>query len=192
MQFNSTSSKSIDSTSRTSTNRTCDRSTNLTRRRLIGAMALALLALCFFQIPAQAQEQTRQITIVQDLGAVGLVPGQTLSITMSNPEDSGGSFQGHVKILDAGGRLVFETPEAEIAPGEFHSFEIDRADIALPGDPRTGRFQAAITTIRQPSARSRARIDKVPTTIELIDNATGKTTAMLLPAIQKVREAASN
>lgn len=157
-------------------------------------MALALLALCFAQIPAQAQEQTRQITVIQDMVTVGLVPGQTLSITLSNPEDSGAPVSGHVKILDAQGTLVFETPEAEIAPGQFHSFEIDRANIALTGDPRTGRFQVAarLTTIRRVNlARSRARIDKLPSTIELIDNATGKTTAMLLPAIQKVRESAN-
>jgi hypothetical protein len=180
MQFNSISSKS----------------TNSTRLNLISMMGFALLALCFSQVPARAQEveQTRQITIVQDMVVVGLVPGQTLSITLSNPEDSGAPVSGHVKILDAGRGLVFETPEVEIAPGEFHSFQIDRANIALPGDPRTGRFQVAarLTTIRQVNlARSRARIDKLPSTIELIDNATGKTTAMLLPAVQKVREAAN-
>ena len=175
-------------------NKTCSKSTNSTRHNLISVMALALLVLCFAQIPAQAQEQTRQITVIQDMVTVGLVPGQTLSITLSNPEDSGAPVSGHVRVFDSRGGLVFETPEAEIAPGEFHSFEIDRADIALPGDPRTGRFEVAarITTIRQVNlARSKARIDKLPTTIELIDNATGKTTAMLLPAIQKVREAAA-
>lgn len=120
------------------------KSISSTCRKFISVMALVLLALGFSQIAAQAQEveQKRQITIVQDLGVVGIVPGQTLSITLSNPEDSGVTVQGHVKILD-GTRVVIETPEVEIAPGQFHSFEINRSDISSPGDPRTGRFRAA-------------------------------------------------
>jgi hypothetical protein len=156
-----------------------------TRRKLITLMGFALLTLCFSHVPAQAQttEQTRQITIVQDLGVVGIVPGQTLSITLSNPEDSGVTVQGHVKILD-GTRVVFETPEAEIAPGQFHSFEIDRADIALPGDPRTGRFQAAarLLGIRKASVgratNLKLRIEDIPASIEIIDNLSGKTVAL--------------
>ena len=175
-------------------------STKSTRRNLISVMALALLALLFSQSPAQAQktEQTRQVTVVQDMVSVGLVPGQTLRITVLNPEDSGGSFSGHVKILDSGRTLLFQTPDAVIAPGEFHSFDVDRADILLPGEIRTGRYQvhARLTGLRrasvaEPGERSKARIDRLPSTIELIDNATGMTTAMLLPAIQKVREAAA-
>jgi len=157
-------------------------------------MALALFTLCFCQSPTQAQEQTRQITIIQDLVTVGLVPGQTLSITVSNHEDSGATCNCHIKVFDGRGGLVFQTPEAVIAPGEFHSFNIDRADISLPGDPRTGRFEVAarLDEIRSASVeRSKARIDKLPTTIQLIDNPTGKTTAMVLPVILKVHEAAS-
>jgi hypothetical protein len=156
-------------------------------------MGLALFTLCFYQLPVLAQEQTRQVTIIQDLVTVGLVPGQTLSITVSNPEDSE-TCTCHVKVFDGRSGLVFQTAEVEIAPGEFHSFDIDRADISLPGDPRTGRFRAAgrLVGIRHASVeRIKARIDKLPASIELVDNLTGKTTAMLLPAVQKVREAAS-
>ena len=170
MQINTSSSKS------TSSNR------KKTWKKLMSVMGLALLALCFSQIPAHAQEveQKRQITIVQDLGVVGFVPGQTLSFTLSNPEDSGVSFRGHVKILD-GTRVVFETPEVEIGPGQFHSFEINRSDISLPGDPRTGRFRAAgrLLGVRKASVeRAKARIDKLPLSIEIVDNDSGKTVVL--------------
>ncbi len=163
-------------------NLTRSKSTNSFGRKLISVMGFSLLVLCFSQVPAHAQktEQTRQLTIVQALGAVGIVPGQTLSFTLTNPEDSGVSFRGHVKILD-GTRLLFETPEAEIAPGESHSFEINRSDIGLPGDPRTGRFRAAgrLLGIRTASVgRAKARIDKLPLSIEIVDNDTGKTVAL--------------
>jgi len=171
-------------------NSTCSKSTNSTRRKLISLMGLALLALCFSQVPAQAQktEQTRQITIVQDLGVVGIVPGQTLSITLSNPEDSGVSFRGHVKILD-GTRLVFETSEAEIGPGQFHSFEINRSDINSLGDPRTGRFRAAgrLLGVRSASVeRVKARIDKLPLSVEIVDNDSGKTVALTTTKVSLV------
>ena len=167
------------------------RSTNWTRRRLMNVLGVALLALCFSQVPAQAQEpeQKRQVTIIQDLVAVGLVPGQTLSITLSNPEGSGVSFRGHVKILDGNRGLVFETPEAEIAPGEFHSFEINRSDISSPGDPRTGRFQAAgriLGVKRATVERAQARIDKLPLSIEIVDNDSGKTVAISTTKISLV------
>ena len=169
--------------------KTSSKSTSSTRPNL-SMIALALLALCFSQVPAQAQktEQTRQITIVQDLGVVGIVPDQTLSITLSNPEDSGVTVQGHVKILD-GTRVVFETPEVEIAPGQFHSFEINRSDISSPGDPRTGRFRAAgrLLGIRKASVeRSKARIDKLPLSIEIVDNDSGKTVALTTTRVSLV------
>jgi len=170
-------------------------SSNL-RRRLIRLSNLALLAFCFSQLPAQAQEQKRQVTVIQDM-VVGLVPGQTLRLTLFNPEGNP-QVSGHVKVFDGGGALLFQTPEVEIGPGEFHSFDIDRSNISVAGDPRTGRFQARARLIglRRASAREdasnvRARIDRLPRMIELIDNETGKTTAMLLPAVHKVREAAN-
>lgn len=183
MQIDSTRRKSNPSTSRT----------------LFSVLGLALLALVFFQSPARGQAHTRQVTVIQDMVSVGIVPGQTLRITVLNPEDSGASFRGHIKIFDGSGTLLFQTPDAEIAPGEFHPFDVDRADIALPGEVRTGRYQvhARLTGLRSASAtepggpRSKARIDRLPASLEIIDNDTGKTTGMLLPAIQKVRQAAS-
>ena len=162
---------------------------NLTNRtRITRLLGLILLTLWVYQLSASAQ-QTRQVTLIQDMVVVGLVPGQTLSITVSNPEGSGVSFQGHVKVFDGNGGLVFVTPEAEIAPGEFHSFEINRSDISLPGDPRTGRFRAAarLLGIRRASVeRSKARIDKLPISLELIDNDTGKTVAVTTTRISLV------
>ena len=172
------------------TSKSISKSINSTGRKLMSVTAFALFALGFSQVPAQAQktEQTRQITIVQDLGVVGIVPGQTLSITLANPEESGVTVQGHVKILD-GTRVVFETPEVEIAPGQFHSFEINRSDISSPGDPRTGRFRAAgrLLGIRKASVeRSKARIDKLPLSIEIVDYVSGKTVALTTTRVSLV------
>ena len=98
------------------------------------------------------------------------------------------TVQGLVKILD-GTRLVFETPEAEIAPGRFHAFEINRSDISSPGDPRTGRFRAAgrLLGIKKASVeRSKARIHKLPLSIEIVDNDSGKTVALTTTRVSLV------
>ena len=171
---------------------------SIIRRHSIRCLGLAVLTLCIYLPAARAQktEQTRQITVIQDMVVIGLVPGQSLRLNVLNFADdqNGGSMMGHVKVMDGTRVPLFETSEVEIEPDQFHSFEIKRSDISAPGDSRTGRVEVRIQLVLTGNASDmnvRARIDKLPSQIELVDDDTGKTVVMgmLLPAIQKVREA---
>src|SRR5688572_26436960 len=122
---------------------------NTSRRTVINRLiGLALFALCFSQLPVRAQEQTRQVTVIQDMVAVGFVPGQTLRVSVFNGDDEsdrgGSSVGGHVKVFNGSNVLLAQTAPVDIAPGEFHSFDIDRASISQAGELRTGRLQVRI------------------------------------------------
>jgi hypothetical protein len=72
--------------------------------------------------------------------------------------------------------------EITLEPGEFHSFDFNRDDIGLAGEPGTGRLQVRTEVrCRTFSIVDRTRItpEEIPTSLELIDNRTGKTTAMV-------------
>lgn len=113
----------------------------------------------------------------------------------------GGSIKVAAPVYAASGDLLAQTAEVEIAEGGFHSFDINRDDIALAGEPRTGRLQVRVeVVVRAAPARGEAegaeggaksRVGGGKDYLELIDNDSGKTTAaLLLPAIQAAREAA--
>lgn len=119
-------------------------------------------------------------------------------VDVSNPGDpdqGGPRMRGHIKVFDGNGGVLLESATVEIGAGEFHSFDVERSDILQPGEPRTGRIQLRIqivivTRVPDHGEAINARIDRLPTFVELIDTLSGKTMAMLLPAVQKVRDTA--
>ena len=158
------------------------------------AIAVALV-LSHAGVAARAQAGSSATAVIFHFSA-GAVPGQTMRVSVSNPvRPGGGSVQGHVKAFSGSGVLIYQTAEADIPVGGFHSFDINRGD--LPGDPTRRlqvRFEIVVkaTLARGYGEGAGATGDELaPTTVELIDNDSGKTTAMLLPAVQKVREAAA-
>ncbi len=114
---------------------------------------------------------------------MGIVPGQTLRITLSNPPSSGSAAKrdpviGRVKFFDEGGILIAQSDESVIPPGEFRSFDLDRDALSLPGETGTGRLQsrASWSLIVQDASTRRANASgRVAASFELIDNLTGKT-----------------
>jgi hypothetical protein len=172
--------------------------------------AAAVVAALLFLVSttAGAQGLTKAGTGTLRLNAtVGLVPGQTLRVNVPSP-DSAGDINGDgradiitaaVTLFDATGGMIYQTPEAVIPAGGFHSFDIKRADLTAAGEPRTGRLEVRVELVlRAARARGEAEgaqgnLNKVGQgVLQLIDNDSGKTTvALLLPAVQKVREAAA-
>ena len=72
-----------------------------------------------------------------------------------------------------------ELVEVTIPPGEFRSFNFKRSDIPLAGEPGTGRLQVRGTlTVIESGDASRARGDRLPLALEVVDNRTGKTAAL--------------
>ena len=116
---------------------------------------------------------------------MGIVPGQTLRVTIFNPPYSGSEagseaqrvpVSGHVKVFDGSGGLIAQSPDLVISPGESRSFDFNRSALPWPGEPGTGRLQ-----LRAVPEVSFQRLNLVQFSVdisgEVIDDSTGKTTA---------------
>ena len=113
--------------------------------------ALALIAACVFQVPAQAAT-----TDVQADGSVrflfngistGIANGQSIRGTLANLVPTGANrldtvtFSAILMLYNERGSVVAQSERAQILPGKFHSFDIRRVAIRSPGDEKTGRVQ---------------------------------------------------
>jgi hypothetical protein len=110
---------------------------------------------------------------------MGIAPGQTLRVTLSNPPPAGSKARrkpivGRVKFFDESGNLIAQTDESVIPPGEFRSFDLDRDALSLPGETGTGRLQTRGSWSLIPRHAS----GQVMASFELIDNLTGKTVVL--------------
>jgi hypothetical protein len=108
---------------------------------------------------------------------MGIVPGQTLRVTLFNPPSSESEAQSepvgaHVKIFDGSGNLITQSQELVIPPGEFRSFDFNRFALSLSGEPGTNRAQARI----KPFFNFQSELlSPVLASFEIIDNSAGKT-----------------
>lgn len=121
---------------------------------------------------------------------LGFVRGQTMRISVVNPDhlqpqaSDGRKFKMLVAplIINAQGDVIAAGDEITLEPGEFHSFDFDRDEIALEGEPGTGRLQVrSQIRFRFFSIVDRTQItpDEIPTSLELTDNSTGSTTVLI-------------
>jgi prepilin-type processing-associated H-X9-DG protein len=124
---------------------------------------------------------------------MGLVPGQTLRVTLFNPLSSGsvagsvaGSeaqgepISGHVKVFDGSGNLIAQSPEQVIPPGEFRSFDFNRNALPLRGEPGTNRAQARIKPFFKFESE---RLSPVLASFEIVDAGTGRTLGGAVAAV---------
>jgi hypothetical protein len=109
---------------------------------------------------------------------VGIVPGQTLRVSAMNPfEPSAGDGRKFkmlfaITVLDADGRVIAESDEITLDPGEFHFIDFKRADLPVAGEPG-GRLQARVMF-----TKLKLKME-FPSSVEIVDESTGKTTVML-------------
>ena len=159
--------------------------------------ALALLTICLLQLPVGARVRA----LVADpmplpaddhrdgpqfsLPPVGFVPGQTLRLNIFNPHDeekgptSLKTVAVHVTLFDARGNQIAQSAEVTISAGGFHSFDFNRNALPLAGEAGTGRVQTrAQVHYRTFSVVDRSVIFSLHASIELIENITGRTTAV--------------
>jgi hypothetical protein len=171
---------------------------NFARRALITRLtALVLLALCLTQLPAGAQgaqaqtQQTRQVTIIQDMAPVGLTFGQTLRYTwanLSDPDPQKREFEPssiRVRLLAADGSVIAQKEAAAVPVGQSQSFDFNRDQINVPdGSPGTGRLQARLeATVSGPMWSWIVRInpgviETFDVAVEVINNSSGRTTVI--------------
>lgn len=105
---------------------------------------------------------------------MGIIPGQTLRVSLFNPPSSDSSRRavgGHVKIFDGSGNLIAQSPELTIPSDEFRHFDFDRNALHLPGDLGTGRLQ--LRARLEMSGDSEGTAQLMPS-LELIDNNNGR------------------
>ena len=109
---------------------------------LVGGMATTL------RVDAQAQ-QTRQITILQEMAPVGIAFGQTLRYTWANTmqPDATAAFEPlrvAARLFADDGSVLAQAAAVAVGAGEFQSFDFARAGMDASGDPSTGRLQMRV------------------------------------------------
>jgi len=108
---------------------------------------------------------------------MGIVPGQTLRVTLFNPPFSESGAQnepvgGHVKVFDGSGNLIAQSPEQVIPAGKFRSFDFNRGALPLAGEPGTNRAHVRIKPFYNFSSE---RLSPVLASFEIVDASTGRT-----------------
>jgi len=148
--------------------------TQNTRMKLI-AVAIALAALA----PVWAIWGGGRVIAIQDSedmpSPFGLAQGQTARLTVLNIGDR--AIVGpEYRLLDSTGRTLAKTPEPHlIPPGEFRVFDFDLPE-APPGIlDHFGRIQARVAAIGNPDEKD------LRVSLEVFDNATGKTSFVIQP-----------
>jgi hypothetical protein len=112
---------------------------------------------------------------------MGVVPGETLRVTLINPPSVDSAPQqptanGHVKIFDYSTYLIAQSEEAVIRSGAFHSFDFNPNAFASLGERGTGRQQVRVKPFYE--FRSE-RLSPLLASFEIVDNRTGKTRVLL-------------
>jgi hypothetical protein len=123
---------------------------------------------------------------------IGIIPGQSLRISASNPRTRGAEgrrfkplFAFTVEDLD--GRVLAESDTVTLEPGQSHSFSVSYSELAA-GSSLTGRLQVRVEIRRHINgilSRIGQARDVAPASLELVDTATGRT---LLLIAQKPKE----
>jgi len=113
---------------------------------------------------------------------IGIVPNQTLRVIALNtfapaaPGEDRREFkmQFAVTVLLEDGRVIAQSDEITLDPGQLRSVDFKRADLPLSGEPG-GRLQAHARLIWK-KLHLKAEF---PSSVELIDDITGKTTVLI-------------
>lgn len=142
--------------------------------------------------PATAPAQTLTdlpVIVYGGRALMGLSYGQTLRVNAFYPGASADpqrqSVRARARLYDANGALLAQSAEVAIAPGKFCSFDFDREDFHAPGESGGGRLQMLVrleasATDPYSFAQDPKATGPLATSLELIDNSTGRTTAVWL------------
>jgi len=118
---------------------------------------------------------------------MGLAYGQTLRVNAFYPgapaDPQRQSVRARVSLYGSNGALLAQSAEATVAPGEFHSFDFDRAEIPASGEPIGGRLPMRVSlaaTAIDPSSliQDPEATGPLAASFELIDNSAGRTAAV--------------
>ena len=152
--------------------------TNLTRNNSVFRIAtLALVAFSFFQLPvgAQSSVESNETIVPGATALLGLARGESLRFSAFNPSKTESGLRNEpismqLKLYDAHGDVIAESPQIEIPPGEFRFVDFNHDELPVAGEPGTARNQ--IRTQALWGLRTHSQIN-VATSLEVVDSSTG-------------------
>jgi hypothetical protein len=135
---------------------------------LIGLVTLAA---------GRANAQTDQKYIELLSYSLGIAPGETarISVTLrrlANPQQP--PINARIQLLDTEGRVIAQSDEIKVDPGQIRFWDALRNLIPVSGEPGTGRLQLRIRMLVTTSSMDLDPESLMPS-IEIIDGATGRT-----------------
>jgi hypothetical protein len=120
---------------------------NYRRGTRINRMAtIALLTVLSFQLTAGSQPLAQDNTTTKTgaTALVALAPGDTLRFTAFNPAPAGEvgePISMQMRLYNENGRVIANSAEVAIPPGEFRTIFFKRDELPLAGEPGTGILQ---------------------------------------------------
>jgi hypothetical protein len=158
---------------------------NSVRNTRINRLAvLALLILCFSQLPIRAwgQHQSGSGKVqMADFLHFGLVPDEMARITVANVPDNpvaDGPISAQLTLFNAEGTEIYKSPEVVIPVGQFRWMDVKREQLSDRGDSLTGRLQVlgkVILWVRDVTVNPLPVADPIGS-FEVIKTSTGATT----------------
>ena len=150
---------------------------NFTRTVHISRLAaMALVAFSFFQLPvgAQSSRESNETIVPGATALVGLASGEMLRFTAFNPDktESGRPNEPislQLKLFDAHGDVIAESPQIEIPPGEFRSVDFNQDQLGGASAPGS---RNQVRTFPLWGLRARGRLS-VTTSLEIVQSSTG-------------------
>jgi len=150
----------------------------IVQNSILRKVTLTLLAFSFFQLAgvgAQSRVQSNEIIVIGQTALLGLGRGDMMRYTAFNPVTTKSGSPNEpislrLRVFDAQGNVIAESPEVRIPPGEFRSVDFNHDELPIAGEPGTTRKQ--IRTQALWGLRHRNTIH-VPTSLEIVDSTTG-------------------
>ena len=125
---------------------------------------------------AAGRQDVNDIYVYRSL--VGIIPGQGIRISVGNTAEAPGStVTWTYKVTNPGGVPLYESEWKYVPVRVFHRSHVSRQDLNTEGAPGTGREEVMVTlTLRVPAG---SNPDDFPASLELIDEETGGTVAII-------------
>ena len=161
------------------------------RASAVVTVAFAIILSVGISNEASAQRTADTYSIYSNDTVVGLAPSQQLRITIFNGAQN--TVVPNVKVYAWNGNVLLSGVHTPLGPGQFDSFKLNYTDLGqIPGETGTGRRDVRIE-LAMTYTGEEADAKRIRATYDLVDTATGRSilVGMLLPAIQKVRDASN-
>jgi hypothetical protein len=113
-------------------------------------------------------------TYTPEAAIIGFIPGESLSLSVFNPPEEGGTpVRAQAYIYDGIGRLTARSAQVDLRPGQSYTFAFNHDDLPMAGEEGTGRKQ--VRALIQVFTDGSVRPFKIPVWVKIVNNRTGST-----------------